>query len=489
MLLVRAGAPKHVYGALADIELPALEPPLWAALLAAWVRNKGFTVDIIDTEVDTSGSAAIAHAIDSLNPLLVVFVVIGNNLSASTWHMCAASEYHAALKDVSDVSTLFWGLHPSALPQRTLAEEGCDFVCEGEGFGTLVDLVDRLKRSQPVAGVPGLHWTDGDGVFAAGPAATLLADLDELPTPAWDLLPMDAYRAHNWHCFQDLAHRQPYGVVYTSLGCAFDCSFCSLKRLFAGKRGVRFRSPKKVIEDIRVLVEDYGVKNIKILDECFVLRESHVIELCDLIYERGYDLNMWAYSRVDTVNQRMLSAMRAAGMRWLAYGIESGTREVLDGVQKGRYGEADIREAVRATQEAGIYVVGNYMFGLPADDEASMRATLGLSKELLCEYANFYVTMAYPGSALYGEALAAGTRLPESWSGYSQLSEDTLPLPTRQLTAEDVLRFRDAAFTDYHTDEAYLRMMKRRFGAEVVDHVKRMAAHPLKRAILSTPGG
>jgi radical SAM superfamily enzyme YgiQ (UPF0313 family) len=489
LLLVRAGTPKRVYGALADIELPAVEPPLWAALLAAWVREQGFTVGIIDTEVDASGPEAIASSIDSLKPLLVAFVVIGNNLSASTWHMGAAREYHSALKEISSVRTLFWGLHPSALPQRTLMEEGCDFVCEGEGFETLVDLLERLRRSQPIAGVRGLHWVDGDGGVASGPAAMLLADLDDLPTPAWDLLPMQAYRAHNWHCFQDLAHRQPYGVVYTSLGCAFDCSFCSLKRLFAGRRGVRYRSPERVIEDVRVLVEDYGVKNIKILDECFALRESHVVGLCDLIRERGYDLNLWAYSRVDTVNPPMLSAMRAAGMRWLAYGIESGSREALDGVQKGRYGEADIREAVGATQEAGIYVVGNYMFGLPGDDEGSMRATLDMSKELLCEYANFSVTMAYPGSALYGEALAAGTRLPERWTGYSQLSEDTLPLPTQQLTAEDVLRFRDAAFTAYHTDPAYLRMMQRRFGAEVVGHVKRMAAHPLTRTILSTSGG
>src|SRR5205823_14817997 len=115
-----------------------------------------------------------------------------------------------------------------------------------------------------------------------------------------------------------------------------------------------------------------------------------------------------------------------------------------------------------------------------------MQRTLDLALELNCEFANFYCAMAYPGSPLYEQAARAGWRLPDTWSGYSQHAVDTLPLPTRHLTAGEVLRFRDRAFETYFTHPSYLEMVRQKFGDETIAHVRQMTAHRLVRLNAST---
>jgi radical SAM superfamily enzyme YgiQ (UPF0313 family) len=131
--------------------------------------------------------------------------------------------------------------------------------------------------------------------------------------------------------------------------------------------------------------------------------------------------------------------------------------------------------------DAGIYVIGNYIFGLPEDNRQTMQETLDLAIDLDCEFANFYCAMAYPGSKLYEAALAGGWRLPDQWGGYSQHSVDTLPLQTRHLSGSDVLRFRDKAFQAYYTNATYLNSLREKFGEDTVRHIQQMTAHKLKR--------
>ena len=113
------------------------------------------------------------------------------------------------------------------------------------------------------------------------------------------------------------------------------------------------------------------------------------------------------------------------------------------------------------------------------------RATLDLALDLRCEFANFYSAMAYPGSPLYALAVRQRVPLPQRWTGYSQHSRDSLPLPTRYVTAREVLRFRDEAFLRYYTNPRYLEMVGRRFGPETVEHIRQMTAYRLGRDLLS----
>src|SRR5438093_8677588 len=292
------------------------------------------------------------------------------------------------------------------------------------------------------------------------PAAPLVMDVEhEMPGIAWDLMPMAQYRAHNWHCFGDL-QRQPYAAIYTTLGCPYHCSFCCIQAPFrqgekaAGLRtsanSYRYWSAERVLDQIDVLVNQYGVRNLKIADEMFVLNRKHVLGICDRLIERGYDLNIWAYARVDTIKPGMLEKLKAAGFNWLALGIEAGADRVRANVDKG-FAQEEIYRVIARVRDAGINVIGNYIFGLPEDDLETMQATLDLALALNCEFANFYSAMAYPGSPLYALAIENGWSLPPAWSGYSQHAVDTLPLPTRHLSAADVLRFRAQAFETYYT--------------------------------------
>lgn len=484
ILLIKPADKARVYGKLSS-SLSAIEPPLWAGLLASYCRDKGFSVAVIDVEAEGLSPDEAAKQAGEYRPLLAAFIVTGTNLSASTWNMTGTRDYIKALKDLfPDIKTLLWGLHISALPERTLREERADFVCQGEGFFTIPELLKLLKSGiktdrYDIAGL----WYIKDGDVISNPRAPLISNLDELPPVAWELLPMDKYRAHNWHCFDNPEKRQPYGVIYTSLGCPFSCTFCALKTLFGGP-GIRYRSPARVIQDIGTLVEDYNIRNIKILDECFVLKENHVMDICDLIIKKEYDLNVWAYARVDTVNEAMLKEMARAGFKWLCYGIESGNEKSLSNVSKRGFGKDDIRRVIMMTKSAGVNVLGNFMFGLPEDDFKTMREALDFAIELNCEYTNFYATMAYPGSQLYEEACRNNVRLPETWRGYSAFSRECVPLPTKYLSSEDVLNFRDEAFVEFHSNPKYLSLVEKKFGQKALDHIREMLSHKIERDIL-----
>jgi radical SAM superfamily enzyme YgiQ (UPF0313 family) len=333
--------------------------------------------------------------------------------------------------------------------------------------------------------VPGLVWWDG-GEVRHNRAAALLTDLDrDLHGNVWHLLPMDRYRAHNWQCFENLDARQPYASIYTSLGCPYKCSFCCINAPFGTNR-YRMRKPEAVVAEVDHLYRTYGVKTFKIIDEMFVLNDRHVTDICSRLAAKPYarELSFWAYARIDTVRPDRLDLLRRAGIRWLALGIESGSEHVRDGAEKS-FDQEDIVEIVRQIQKAGIFVIGNFIFGLPDDDRESMRATLDLAKELNCEFVNFYSAMAYPGSPLFAQAVEKGLELPKSWSGFSQHSFDCTPLPTEKLSAAEVLRFRDDAFHEYFSSPRYLDMIAQRFGHETREHIRAMARQRLARQLLA----
>ena len=135
-----------------------------------------------------------------------------------------------------------------------------------------------------------------------------------------------------------------------------------------------------MIDEIDLLVNKYGVRNIKFADEMFVLNVRHVLGICDLIIERGYDLNIWAYARVDTVKDNMLDKLKRAGFNWLALGIEAADDKVLTDVDK-RYKVDEVYETVRKIKDAGINIIGNFIFGLPEDTAETMQRTLAALKK------------------------------------------------------------------------------------------------------------
>jgi len=488
LLLVTPPSRKKVYQNLSD-DFAAIEPPVWSGLIAQYISNKDYEVIILDAEAEHFNYLQTAKKIIEINPKLVCFAIYGQQPSASTQCMPGAMETCKLLNEHSDnkYPTIVIGTHPSALPKRTLEDGPFRYVGKGECLETIEFLIEFTKGSIEINKVPGLYYY-AENKVVSNKTSALISDLDKyLPRQKLELLDMSKYKAHNWHAFHNLNSRNSYASLQTSLGCPFKCTFCCINAPFESNQ-IRFWSPENVIKQIDELVNKYNIKNIKIPDEMFVLNPKQVIEICDKIIERNYDLNFWAYARIDTLqNREMLEKMKKAGMHWIAIGIESASEHVRDGVVKGRFKFEDIIKTVDRVKEYDYNIGANYIFGLPDDDEESMRNTLDLAKEINSEWANFYSAMAYPGSALHLLAKKNKVKLPEDedgpgWIGYSQHSYESMPLATDYVSSEEVLNFRDNAFDEYFTNSSYLNMIEKKFGKNVVDHLNLMTSKKLNRA-------
>lgn len=490
ILFIHPGDHKRTYQELAG-EFSAIATPSWTLLLAGYTRNKGYKTAVYDVNVEGWDGDTCGKLLSRHEPKLVVIMVYGHHPSASTQTMPAAGRIAKDIKKCNrHIPLAMGGVHPSALPERTIREESIDFVIQGEGPYTIEGLLAYINGKEEIKNIKGL-WFKEDGEARSNAPAALVKDLDaELCDYAWDLLPsLDKYRAHNMHCFQyfeastkdDFSDvRSPYVAMNTSLGCPYSCHYCCINSVF-GSSGVRSWSVEKVLGWIDTLAGKYKVKNIRFDDELFILSPARIEKFCDSLIERDYDLNIWAYGRIDTVREPLLKKLKKAGINWICLGIESANARVRGNVNKDFRG--DIKAAVRMIQSNGIYVLGNYMFGLPEEDLATMQETFDLAVDLNCEFVNFYSVMAYPGSKLYERALEKKIPLPSSWEGFSQHGCDTLPLPTDYLPAEAVLRFRDESFYKYFTSPRYLEMIGRKFGEKTVRHIEKMVSIKIKRRI------
>ena len=247
----------------------------------------------------------------------------------------------------------------------------------------------------------------------------------------------------------------------------------------------RMRKPEDIVSDFMMLYEQ-GVRTFKIVDELFLLNRKHVTQICERLSALEFGrrgVSIWCYGRPDTVDPDYLKLIRSAGIDWIALGIESGAESIRDGADKSM-SQDDIADVVTQIEKAGINVIANYIFGLPGETQETMQQTMNLAWHLNTAFANFYTAMAYPGSKLYDEAIDKGWRLPETWAGYSQHNEHTRPLAPGDLSAREILAFRDEAFGRYFSSDRYVSNAVQRFGQEAADQIRKMTSYKLKRNLL-----
>lgn len=499
VLFVNADSSLAAYQGLSET-FSAIEPPTWALLLAASCRSRGYGVGILDCTAERLDLEASCRRIAEASPRLVCFVVYGQNPNSGTTNMIGGVALAERLKqEYPTQATCFVGSHVSALPLEVLVLPSVDFVLLNEGVYALWSLLATDLRTG-LRGVRGIGFKDGGVPVLNEPERVVPQErMDaDLPGYAWDLLPrrdkpLDLYRAHFWHANFDHGRRTPFAALYTSLGCRFRCDFCMINIVNRIDNGpdvsaassplMRFWSPDFMLRQFDELAE-LGVTTVRLSDEMFFLDKRYFEPLLEGLVERGHRFHMWAYSRVDTVRPRYLDLFLKAGIDWLALGVEAANQEIRREVSKGTFEDINIREVVRAIRDSGMNVISNYIFGFPDDTLDTMRQTLDLALELNTEMANMYPCQALPGSPLYVEARRNGWPLPDSYAGYGFLSYESRPLPTRHVSAADVLRFRDEAWHAYFTNPAYLELVERKFGGEQRANVEAMAKHRLRRLLL-----
>ena len=499
ILFVHPNASEKIYQGLAKNNA-AIEPPIWAAMLANSVRTKGHRPEILDAEVEGLDYLSAAKRITEYKAKVVCFVVYGQQPSASSQNMEGATATARELKNLApDTLVVFVGGHVAALPMETMDKETCiDAVCQNEGVYTLHALLSLSKiNDTELKRVPGLVFRDREGNIIMNESSAIVAKEDleqDLPGMAWDLLPpLSRYRTAGWHSWSNNTEKQPFAALYTSLGCPYKCSFCMINIINRTKQGpnvtsqdsntFRFWSPEFIIKQFDEIARQ-GVRNVKIADELFVLNPRHFEAICDLIIQRGYDFNIWAYSRVDTCKPKYLAKLEKAGIKWLGLGIENPNNELRKEIHKEGFQDVKVLDLINNIRDAGINVGGNYIFGLPYDTKESMEATLQFAIENPTEMANFYSAMAYPGSPLYNQARIFGQELPTTYSGFSQHSYDTLNLGNSHVSSSEILAFRDKAWDTYHSSEKYLNLLENKFGQKARDELDSTKTIKLKRKLL-----
>lgn len=499
VLFVNADSSAQAYQELSK-DFSAIEPPTWALLLAQACRANGFGVAILDCGAERLSEAQAVSRIGEAKARLVCFVVYGQNPNSGTTNMIGATSLARAIKaNHPETRTCFVGSHTSALPMEVLSLPEVDFVLLNEGVYALQNLLrtDLGSRLDEVKGIG--HKTGGQPVLNPPERVVPQDRMDhDLPGYAWDLLPyqrkpLDLYRAHFWHAEFNHDLRTPFAAIYTSLGCKFKCDFCMINIVnrvdnadgvvSANSPGMRFWSPQLMLREFEKLAA-LGAKTIRISDEMFFLNKNYFEPLVDGLAERRLGLRLWTYSRVDTVRSQYLEKFRQAGINWLALGVEAGNQTVRQEVSKGSFQDINIRAVIKTVRDSGMYVISNFIFGFPDDTLETMQQTLDLALELNTEMANMYPCQALPGSPLYWTARQNGWKLPSSYGGYAFLSYDSEPLPTKHLTAAQVLKFRDEAWHKYFTNPAFLGMVEKTFGRQQRQNVEAMTRIKLRRKLL-----
>jgi radical SAM superfamily enzyme YgiQ (UPF0313 family) len=281
-------------------------------------------------------------------------------------------------------------------------------VVIGEGERTLVELARAVGEDNGIHHVSGLAFADGGRVIKTS-ARPLIDNLDKLPLPRRELLPMARYRALDTPC-----------TVITSRGCPYSCIFCSGHRMFGPR--IRFRSPGLVVDEIERLQRDFGLARINIVDDTFTLNHNHARAVCEEMLKRSLKLKWSVFARVDRIDEDLARLMQGAGCEWVLFGVESADEGILKTIKKGATPE-DVRRGVRIAAAAGINVFNSFILGLPGESPETARKTLAFGDELYQEYGakyGFHMLSPLPGTEIYERAKDYGIRiLSRNWARYN----------------------------------------------------------------------
>lgn len=397
-------------------------PSLGLAYLASSLKKEGIEVKIIDALALNMDASEVALEVSRLKPRII-------GVTTTTPVSNSAFELIRKIKPLTEWIIL-GGAHPSAVGAEIFAEcPEIDFGFQGEAEEHFPDLIKSLLSGENNPDCPGLisRRFQRSGIY--------ISDLDKIPFPSWELLPMKLYR-------HPLSPGKRIATIISSRGCPYQCLFCD--QSVCGTR-FRARSPENVVEEMEQLYHQWQVREFIFYDDLFTYQSKRVIEICKLMIERGLKVKWKCEGRVNLVNPEMLSWMKRAGCETIAYGIESAHQKSLDWLNKGVSVE-QIEKAVALTKQAGLKVLGYFIFGIPIESYEEELETIEFALRLKLDYVQFASLSPFPGSRLFEIAKKNG------W-----YHEAKAPGP------EEYGERRPLLITDYWTQERLEQILKQAY--------------------------
>jgi anaerobic magnesium-protoporphyrin IX monomethyl ester cyclase len=429
---------------------PVVYPPIGIAYVAA-VLEKEHKVSIIDAPTEGwknleqihetnyrmgLANQEIADRIKRWSPDIVEI-----NIPFSGWSK-AAFEVASVVKGVDrDIITVLDGLHPSARPVDCLSNPDIDFVVRGEPEYTMRELVGALEQGiiEELKKIEGIGFVK-DGKTVITPPRPEIQDLDALPFPARHLLPMNIY----FEAIKENPIRgeisKRYTIIITSRGCPHRCIFCS-NHIVMGKTW-RGRSPENVVDELEQIVNTYSIKQIDFFDENMTLIKKRVEDICDLIMERGLDIDWYVPNgvRADTLDEELLRRMSESGCREIRVAPESGVQRVVDEIIKKNLNLEDVEKAVVLAKKVGMKIGVFLMLGLIGETKEDIKETIKYAyklKKLGADHFQFSIATPLYGTELYEQAKRGGY-LRENFSDEALAALEPL-IETEEFTADDLL--------------------------------------------------
>jgi len=430
-------------------------PQVSLAQMAA-LLHPTYKLAIIDANAERMAWAEFSRLLDKYHPRYYL-----TQLTAPTLEN---DMYGCFLAKARGARTIAFGTHITPIPVETMRPYPClDFGLVGEPDLTLRDLLDHLEghlddRPENIqhlfancdpayqvvsnndglpdlSGIKGLAWR-GDGEIIVNLPRPFIADLDDLPIPMHELLPLKKY-------VMPLING-PFTFIVTSRGCTAGCTFC-IKHV-SYQYGVRLRSPKLMIKEMWQL-KRLGIHNIHMYADLFTVSRQQVIELCQCMIDENIQVKWTANSRVDYVDEEMLTLMGKAGCHYISWGIESANEQILHHARKGIDLEK-VERALRWSRRAGIMNWGYFIIGLPGETEESIRETIAFAKRLPLDIALFHVAAPYPGTPFFFEVVREGWFRPGTrWEQVDMDRGTVLDYPN--LPAERLLYWQKRAFREW----------------------------------------
>lgn len=418
-------------------------PPHGLLYIASILKKKGYFVEVLDNELENLDPGTLLNEMRKRRPN-----VVGVTMNSTKVPSAYLTAMLAKRATNGNATVVVGGPHPTVLPVQTLHEcPSIDIAVLGEGEVTMLEIAESVESGRELADIKGIAFRKDNEVMITGPRP-YIQDLDSLPFPAYDIVPVRRYFS---------MQLVPSLFVMASRGCPFKCIFCS--NPIWGRR-VRNRNPKNVVDEIEWLVKKYKVREIHFIDDNFNLRPKIAEEICDELIGRGLHRKIiWrAQFRANRnlTPRRLFKKMKEAGCWQIYFGVESGNQKILSRIMKGITLD-EVRRAFGLTKEAGIETGGFFMIGNLGEDMETIWDTISFMKELSPDVCDFNIATPYPGSEFF-EILKQNGTLPEiNWNTINDqvLKAGTFTFGTEELSSKELRKMLKVAYKKFYLRPAF----------------------------------